>query len=586
MARLAALLVVGSITVVSARHADALSNSDTQGSPHPFRLLSEAPINATLCTNTCPNANDLLNTGEPKCDDGGPGSNVVFIPGIGYRHACELGTDCTDCGPRVVPLPECECCAVLYMEGPGAACGPHKMWELQDWTCSECAHPELLPSTELCGKVSYNMASRLEAAGAQPGEIAYGINWYILMGGGHELPTSGYRDPACANPLVVADPSPMPFVGLEGLRHGEEMMFLTADYPPLPPAPPRSPPTPPLNPPPGLPPASPPLPRSPTHVICADKLPLSKCILKQQKGKCPIPYNQINCAMTCGACAPYPPFPPPLPPYVVPPSPPPPDPDMPPPPPSPMPPPPSPKSPPPPSPHPPPPPSPPAPPHPPPAPPSPPPRTPPSLPPTPPNPPTSPSPPSPDPSPPPPPAPLAPLNLTDPSGQLGAEDVEDVVAVSVGLVLALMSCFALCLCRAWWQRLSKQANRVKYQPSRGELDGQPEFDNYHERSGTQDEPSSAKRSPTMTKFVSVEPPSEANSISHANPHIRGFTTERATSSRTVNVGALSRAREGTTIRAAPVSRVVVSDNPFFERPAPKGAGDLYDNEEDDPRLRL
>ena len=376
-----------------------------------------------------------LNTGVPNATTVVPGRMLSSSPASATGTRASSAPIATDCGPRVVPLPSVNA-ALLYMEGPGAACGPHKMWELQDWTCSECAHSRVASQHRALRKGVVQHGEPPGGGRAQPGEIAYGINWYILMGGGHELPTSGYRDPACANPLVVADPSPMPFVGLEGLRHGEEMMFLTADYPPLPPAPPRSPPTPPLNPPPGLPPASPPLPRSPTHVICADKLPLSKCILKQQKGKCPIPYNQINCAMTCGACAPYPPFPPPLPPYVVPPSPPPPDPDMPPPPPSPMPPPPSPKSPPPPSPHPPPPPSPPAPPHPPPAPPSPPPRTPPSLPPTPPNPPTSPSPPSPDPSPPPPPAPLAPLNLTDPSGQLGAEDVEEGVAVSVGLACA------------------------------------------------------------------------------------------------------------------------------------------------------
>ena len=48
-----------------------------------------------LCTDTCGSMDggggDFAGDGE--CDDGGPGS----IP-----PSCALGTDCTDCGPRVV----------------------------------------------------------------------------------------------------------------------------------------------------------------------------------------------------------------------------------------------------------------------------------------------------------------------------------------------------------------------------------------------------------------------------------------------------------------------------------------------------
>ena len=63
-------------------------------------------------------------------------------------------------------LPQCECCAVLYMRGPGQECGPAAMWDLQNWTCSQCSHPFLLPASDLCGKVTYNMAQRLRSAGA------------------------------------------------------------------------------------------------------------------------------------------------------------------------------------------------------------------------------------------------------------------------------------------------------------------------------------------------------------------------------------------------------------------------------------
>eukprot|EP00900_Chrysochromulina_parva_P005704 jgi/Chrpa1/15134/Chrysochromulina_OHIO_Genome00020374-RA len=48
------------------------------------------PSSATLCTETCVWASDA------DCDDGGPGAEFL---------ACALGSDCTDCGPRVVSPP-------------------------------------------------------------------------------------------------------------------------------------------------------------------------------------------------------------------------------------------------------------------------------------------------------------------------------------------------------------------------------------------------------------------------------------------------------------------------------------------------
>jgi hypothetical protein len=51
---------------------------------------SVAPPSTPLCTETCVWASDA------DCDDGGPGAEFT---------SCALGTDCTDCGPRVPLAP-------------------------------------------------------------------------------------------------------------------------------------------------------------------------------------------------------------------------------------------------------------------------------------------------------------------------------------------------------------------------------------------------------------------------------------------------------------------------------------------------
>ena len=143
----------------------------------------------------------------------------------------------TDCGVRYLPFPECECCAVLYMRGPAEECGhPATVWELHNFNCTAtwgqvCDHPDMLDHTDLCGKVSYEMADRLRAAGLyvsnQLENQHNGIDPYIVQGGGIGLPGSGYRDPTCNNDRIAASPNPKPFLGLEGHLPQDELMFLS-----------------------------------------------------------------------------------------------------------------------------------------------------------------------------------------------------------------------------------------------------------------------------------------------------------------------------------------------------------------------
>ena len=87
----------------------------------------------TICTNTCTGASDGY------CDDGGPGS---------YFYACDIGTDCVDCGPRPSRLtlcPSASCGACTY--GPVTLTyGTPNQWANeyyyktdQYYTCSACS---------------------------------------------------------------------------------------------------------------------------------------------------------------------------------------------------------------------------------------------------------------------------------------------------------------------------------------------------------------------------------------------------------------------------------------------------------------
>ena len=58
-------------------------------------LLGMARSVASGCDNTCDQGNPAW-ASDGTCDDGGPGANYA---------SCALGTDCTDCGPRVFPPP-------------------------------------------------------------------------------------------------------------------------------------------------------------------------------------------------------------------------------------------------------------------------------------------------------------------------------------------------------------------------------------------------------------------------------------------------------------------------------------------------
>ena len=200
------------------------------------------------------------------------------------------------------------------------------MWDLQNWTCSQCSHPFLLPASDLCGKVTYNMAQRLRSAGAHVDHATerapHGVDSYFYNDGGYWLPNSGYRDPMCANPVIMqASPQPSPFIGLEGFPLEDELMFIHVDHSPLPPAPPMPPPVPPHIPPPIFPPSPMPPPFPPNYHQCVDLIETWRCQMKAARGRCGTQYNSRNCMLTCGHCPPWPPFPPPSIPYMDPPSP-------------------------------------------------------------------------------------------------------------------------------------------------------------------------------------------------------------------------------------------------------------------------
>mmetsp|Transcript_83857 Transcript_83857/g.167389 ORF Transcript_83857/g.167389 Transcript_83857/m.167389 type:complete len:611 (-) Transcript_83857:400-2232(-) len=348
--------------------------------PHVSRELTAESWNGEVCDNSCRFANDIYLYNFSFCDDGGSGSYEYSHPfdPISAHHRCEYGTDCADCGPRVIPYPECECCAVVYQNEPGDFCGRVSIWELQNWTCVDCnpdTGSQQIHKDELCGKVSFNMVARLRAAGAhvtdEHASATDGLNAFMWRGGGVELGGNafvgavtgvmhplgvfrGYRDPACDNSLLVASPDPRPFLGIEGLHKDDELMFLQAEWPPLPPAPPSPPPSPPSPPPSPHSPSPRPPPFPPSTHECVDYLTTERCEIRKQRGRCNQDNTMRNCQVTCGLCSPIPPFPPPvLPGGLNPPSPSPPTPPEPPPPPHPSPPPPGPERPPPPHPSPP-----------------------------------------------------------------------------------------------------------------------------------------------------------------------------------------------------------------------------------------
>lgn len=409
-------------------------------------------------------ANDIFHYNVSICDDGGEGSYEYYHPTLGYHHRCEYGTDCADCGPRRVPLPDCECCAVVYARGLGQDCDRVSMWDLKQWACVNCTMPELVLASDLCGKVSYDMAQRLGLAGApvtnEQRTATNGLRQYFLDGGGREIggPGSpgttnplgyhaGYRDPGCNNDLVVASPEPRPFLGIEGLRLSDELMFLEADHQPLPPAPPSVPPQPPMPPPLPVKPSPAPPPFPPNMHMCVDALPVHDCQRKRDRNKCYLEYNMRNCALTCGRCQPLPPYPPPqppAPPFPPPPSPPawtgPPAPPTPPPPPCPSPPPPRPAKPPPPEPLPP---------------------LPPAIPPPSPTPPSMPPPPPPTPSPPPPWDPSIVFVMQNSTITTSA-GVPMGVFASVTVALVLSAAAAVYFCRGG----PGSAREVNHRPAR------------------------------------------------------------------------------------------------------------------------
>ena len=123
------------------------------------------------------------------CDDGGPGH---------ASSVCALGTDCDDCGQRVVipyavashrllqsspnpvangGVPICTCCAAFYWKEGGRVCSVVPLWELSDWTCTACSSLTDLPRDQFCGKVSERSrasepASRFVRTSPPPSVIA------------------------------------------------------------------------------------------------------------------------------------------------------------------------------------------------------------------------------------------------------------------------------------------------------------------------------------------------------------------------------------------------------------------------------
>eukprot|EP00900_Chrysochromulina_parva_P011793 jgi/Chrpa1/20614/Chrysochromulina_OHIO_Genome00026547-RA len=111
---------------------------------------SVAPPSTPLCTETCVWASDA------DCDDGGPGAEFT---------SCALGTDCTDCGPRVplappstLPPPSTTLCTETCVYSSDADCddgGPGSEFPLcaLGTDCTDCGPRTPLappPSATLC----------------------------------------------------------------------------------------------------------------------------------------------------------------------------------------------------------------------------------------------------------------------------------------------------------------------------------------------------------------------------------------------------------------------------------------------------
>lgn len=298
-----------------------LENAEIEYAPQPFRRLETRSlmtgISFMVCKDTCNRG--FAEAKDGWCDDGGSGS---------LTGKCELGTDCTDCGTREIPYPDCEYCTVLYMKGPGQQCGVVQLWDVTYYECKIPGSPPTpctgsLTRSDMKGKVLYNMAERFQAVGmvVDPAALNRTNGTYEYMVAGNASlytgPSREYRDPLCNQPYVVASPNPDPFLGLEGLDHADEIMVLRIAYPPLPPRPPSSPPLPPTAPPPPPPNPAPP---DPPYAPCHDYLEESKCKAKRDRRQCTPFYPHIlyNCQATCGSCPP--PAPPQLPPPFTPPA--------------------------------------------------------------------------------------------------------------------------------------------------------------------------------------------------------------------------------------------------------------------------
>lgn len=276
----AALAIAGAID----EDAKAILKLEEVVSPDSHKLvtssISSPQPGQVLCSNTCKYSHDQSITRGAVCDDGGPGH---------ASSECPLGTDCEDCGERVVTastiathrllqsspnpvvnggVPICTCCAAIYWHEGGRICEVVPLWELSDWTCRECSSPADLPRDQLCGKViprgsrpnpillrfcdtivpsraqaTYNFLATLTGLGiiVPPHEQHhyYGINAYMQPGNAHQV--GWYRDPLCGNADVEASPQPSPYVGVNIGSHHVDGLLVVA-YPPISPHPPVPPP--------------------------------------------------------------------------------------------------------------------------------------------------------------------------------------------------------------------------------------------------------------------------------------------------------------------------------------------------------
>ena len=143
----AALAIAGAID----EDAKAILKLEEVVSPDSHKLvtssISSPQPGQVLCSNTCKYSHDQSITRGAVCDDGGPGH---------ASSECPLGTDCEDCGERVVTastiathrllqsspnpvvnggVPICTCCAAIYWHEGGRICEVVPLWELSDWTC-------------------------------------------------------------------------------------------------------------------------------------------------------------------------------------------------------------------------------------------------------------------------------------------------------------------------------------------------------------------------------------------------------------------------------------------------------------------